>query len=628
MRRRAFLFCGVVLAIGVGAAVRLWNALHVPVLGGYDAFAHFTYIWFLADTGRVPLADAGWEFFQPPLYYALMASFWRALPELDPELRLRLGTAFVAILGLAHAGVLAAILKRRFAGRPLIRFLSAGLLLFLPVLLYSAGFLGNEGLNAVLCSISLLLLVRTLQGPKLVRAAALGLVLGLAMLTKFTALVVVAASLLTLVLDAVVRGDWKGGARTTATVLVVLLATCGWHYARNLERHRTLFPLSRHQLFLERVENSQLQGERRVLEYLLFDPGILYRPQWPRGVRMNAPRPPGVAYSAVRESIPTGLYANTWFDGFGGFAVPPITESEASRRAGQLLLTLGLVPTGLMLLGLVAALDRLRRRGWDSTAFAMLASLAAMVVVLVVGTRSVPTQAAVKATYLLPVSVPFAFLFALGLDKVSGWFGGRALAAVAGACAALAVTSVLVFTHGLVVSTEWFRSGEENSLARSLRGVIAYAGGDLDVARVHFEKSARGGWHVGYENLAALALRGDDLDAAAWLLLEAARRQPGQSRGSREERQRAIATTQAEYANSMAVILHRMGRDEEARQFAERAIRLDPTIPESFWNLGVFELLGAEDGEAGPRSAERAEKAFARSAGLDPSFVEARAMRG
>ena len=65
MTRRTFLAAAAIL-VAVGAAVRVHNGLQFPALTGYDGFAHFTYVWYLSATGRVPLPTAGWEFFQPP----------------------------------------------------------------------------------------------------------------------------------------------------------------------------------------------------------------------------------------------------------------------------------------------------------------------------------------------------------------------------------------------------------------------------------------------------------------------------------------------------------------------------------------------------------------------------------
>src|SRR5436190_22759152 len=89
--------CVVLLAAAVAA--RLHNAWTAPVLSGYDAFGHFTYIWFVAKTGHFPMATHGWSFFHPPLYYALMASIWNAFAGIDPFVRLKIGKVLVAALG-------------------------------------------------------------------------------------------------------------------------------------------------------------------------------------------------------------------------------------------------------------------------------------------------------------------------------------------------------------------------------------------------------------------------------------------------------------------------------------------------------------------------------------------------
>lgn len=643
MRKRPFLAIAFAMA-ALAAAVRLHNAWTFPVLGGYDAFAHFTYVWFLADTGRLPLPHAGWEFFQPPLWYALAALAWNTLAGFDATTRLRVIDAAVALAGLAPAAVAAAAVGRSLPGDRTARLLAAAWILFLPVHLYSAGFLGNEGLTAVACAAAFAALLRTADAPTPARGALLGLALGLAMLAKFTGLVVVAAAVATLGLRAASRRD-GAALGALAVALAVAAVVGGWFYARNVALYGTPFRLSRDGLFLARIENSQLQGRREPLEYLLFDPGIVYRPQWPRGLSAHSPRPAGAPYSALRESIPTGLYANAWFDGFGGFVLPPVTASEASRRAGQLLLVLGLLPTATVLVGIAAAVARLRRgpgqprpdhpravpdaagdRSHD-TAVAMLSALAAMAVVLVHGTRTVPTQMAVKATYLMPVAVPFAWAFALGAHEVRRR-SERAWKVLLASGAAAAVASVIVFAHGMAIDDAWLRERCASAVVRNLDGVVAYAGGERDSARAAFRDAALAGWHLGYENLAALAWEDGDATAALWLLRSAAARQPAQARGSRGERRQAIADTQAVYANSAAVFLFAMGRHGDARAELATALRLDPTLPEAWWNLGVLDAATAlvGDGESRRAGLLAARDSFRQAARLDDAFGEAHAM--
>src|SRR5690242_11597222 len=58
------------ILFAIGAAIRVNNAMVFSPLRAYDGYAHFSYIWFLAENWRIPLPTSGWEFFQPPLYYA------------------------------------------------------------------------------------------------------------------------------------------------------------------------------------------------------------------------------------------------------------------------------------------------------------------------------------------------------------------------------------------------------------------------------------------------------------------------------------------------------------------------------------------------------------------------------
>lgn len=625
MSRRTFTVVAAVLLL-LGAAIRVHNALTFPVLGSYDAFGHFTYVWYVGETWRVPLPTSGWEFFHPPLYYAVMAAIWTGLAGTDPVLRLRMGLLIVAVASLVHAAVVWDIIRRRFPADRLLRLLAGGLTLFLPVHLYSAAFLGNEGLTAVLCSIALLLLLARLRRQTWTRSMLLGLVLGLAMLTKITAVAVVAGAIGMIALKALHERRLRAEGVHLAVILGVLLATCGWYYARNVERYGTPFVMSRNELMLRIVESSQPQAQRSLAEYLLFDPMIFRRPAWPRSVG-DETEPHGWS-RALRESVWTGLYANTWFDGFGGWAVPRVTDSELARRAGQALLVLGTVPTLLVLVGVWSAIVQFRRKGWDDLLVATLLTLGTMLVIFVVGTRVVPIAAAVKATYLMPVTVTFGVCFALGLARLRAW-RPAAVRVVTAELALLGAISVAVFWHGLLFDAASIRgyfpmieASEEN-----LYGVVYYAAGERGAARRHFQAAAAGGLYLGYENLALLALDERRPGEALHLLKRAMRLQPAQSFGLPAERAAYDRTTRAEYLNLTAVISHMQGRPERARRAAAAALRLDLTIPEAHYDLAVVTLERAlDDPQSSPPAADiaRARQHLDRALALDPGFAEAR----
>ena len=64
---------------------------------------------------------------------------------------------------------------------------------------------------------------------------------------------------------------------------------------------------------------------------------LLRRPQWPRGVPLVQEVPAFLPYNPAAESVPSGIYANTWFDGYGGWVLPAVIYDNTVRRCGQFL---------------------------------------------------------------------------------------------------------------------------------------------------------------------------------------------------------------------------------------------------------------------------------------------------
>lgn len=626
---RILLFC----MFAVAAAVRINNAFLYPGIRGYDGFAHFIYIWFLSETGRVPLATTGWSFFHPPFYYALMAAMWKGLAGVDALVRLNIATAVMSLLTLTHAAVSYVIVRRCFPDDRVIRLLAPGLMLFLPVHIYSAPFLGNEGLNAVLCSLALWAVLRTLEKRSFLWAVILGICLGLAMLTKFSSLAVVAGAFGTLALRCLVRGDWKRDGSLLAVAASTMLVVCGWYYVRNLQVYGTPFKLSRDEFMVQHVEHIQTKGARGIAEYLLFDPLILYRPMWPRGLPLAGELPPDIERSTVREAVWTGMYANTWFDGFGGWILPFVTDSELARRLGQILLTLGIVPTWLIIAGLATAIVRTGTKGWDDARVTMLLTFSTMIVIFIQGTRTAPLHAAIKATYFMPITLIFSYWLALGLSAFRSW-RPRWRPVVVTVCCLQAVIATVTFWQGLLFPVSDLRvDSPGNTPWRNMYGIIYYAAGDRDSARELFEGGAARNYHLAWENLAAMALEEKRPLEALYSLRRAARLQPRQVFGTPEDRQRYNQLTRAEYLNSMAVMYYELGWLEEARKAAGDAAVDDPGLPEAQYDLAVLQLAAAL--EAPPRAEalramliENADRRLQQALALDPGFWEVEAMRG
>ena len=607
------------------------NVIVLPSLRAPDGFGHFTYIWWFAATQSPPLATEGWSFFHPPLYYAFMASVWHLLSMIDPVVRLKIGTGIIAAAGIAQAGVAYLIVRRSVPDNRVAQLLAIGIMLFLPLQIFSAGYLGNERLNAVFCGTSLLTLMWLMDRPVLSRAAVFGALLGLAMLVKFTALAIVSGSCAALFFSFLFRRDYLQGFKVLLVVGVTMLSICGWFYVNNFERYGTPIQMSRETEMVQRVENYQTKGKRNFLEYVLFDPLIITSPQWPRGIPIYGWLGPEVVRSSLRESVWTGVFTNAWFDGIGGQVIPVIRNSPAAKHSGQVILVLALVPTLMVFIGLGVTIRKLWREGWNDLHGAMLIIFLAMMTVFIYGTKVVVLHAAIKATYLTPISVIFAFFLANGLDAVMKFHRGLARGAVT-ACVALAGMCVAVFTLGLIVGRVYLRNTLDERTWQNIYGMIQYAGGRKARALEMFEVSARNEWHLGHENVAAMLLEAGEPRKAVGQLRAAVRLQPSQSFGWPADRARFNNATQAEYSNLLAVAFFRSGMPKLALGSALDSVKRRREIPEANYNLGMLLLihsLSLEDDVTKSRElAENASRQFEIAWSLDPAFREALEMEG
>ena len=613
------------LMAAISLVVRIHNVVLYPGLRAPDGFGHFTYIWHLASTGTIPLATSGWSFFHPPLYYAWMAWVWNTLDSLDPSIRLRIGTGVIAAAGLTHVAVAFALVRRRYPGRTLLHVAAAGFLLFLPIQLYTAGYLGNEALNAILCSLALLATLRLFERPSARRALVLGLLLGLAMLTKFTALAMVGGVFASIGLRMLLRRSIRRDLPLATLAGAVALVVCGWFYLRNVEVYGTPFRMSRDTLAVSRIENIQAQGKRDLPEFLLFDPMIIVRPQWPRGLP-STEVPSHFERSALRESVWTGMFAHTFFDGAGGQVLPLVTVDNQARRAGQILLLLGLIPTALVLAGIVATMARLYRSGWNDIDGTVLVCFVASVALFVYGARAVPMHAAIKGTYLMAASAMFAYWFAAGLDVLDRRLPRFLRNLALGDCLALAVASVIVFTQGAFVCRDYRERTLKSDLLLNIQGIVAYAGGDREQARHYFERSAVTELHLAQENLAAMALEEGQVLESVYRMRLAALLQPERSFGTPEDRAAFDRNTQAEYRNSIGAAYYELGWIDQAERSLREALVMAPSIPETSYDLGILELtrsLDAPDADTRRQFERDAARSFARAHELDPGFPEA-----
>lgn len=226
----------VIVAIGLAIRISLIETYHP--LDGYDAHGHVAYIEWCAKHWSIPDVMFTSTAYHPPLYYFVAAAFSR-LVRGDVALFGVPSVVFSSVnLLLIWFGI-----ERYLPASRIARVVGLALAAILPSAVQLAGMASNEGLNGVLATAALLvaahLLGRQRRGaPMIARAALLGLLVGLQMLAKVSALATIAAIGCVVAFE-VLFG--KGGGfgvrlRRAAPWLLtigIFAGTTGWYFGGN-----------------------------------------------------------------------------------------------------------------------------------------------------------------------------------------------------------------------------------------------------------------------------------------------------------------------------------------------------------------------------------------------------------
>ena len=246
------------LALGYSFVTRLKYAPDEP--------AHYIYIRSLA-TKHVPPpishkdtpteeSEATHEGHQPPLYYALMAVFYALLRSqgASDELIWRVLRLLDIPIGLLWISSVYA-LTREYFGRESRALAATAFVALIPTSSYMAGVINNEMLISLLFTRAMLPMLRYFKtGSMTLRSAvSLGLLIGLASLTKAQGLVLV--PLVVLAAFAVCRRErrsgWAEAVRVGLPVLGCALLVSGWWFARCWALYGTPLPHSLNEPMLQ-----------------------------------------------------------------------------------------------------------------------------------------------------------------------------------------------------------------------------------------------------------------------------------------------------------------------------------------------------------------------------------------
>ncbi len=217
---------------------RIWP---LPTAYGFDATKHLDTIDFIAAEGRMPGPKDGWSSYHPPLYHSLGALLF----SIGRPLGLPLANALLKLVSF-FAGLLIVLqsvrLARRLLGHEGSGLWAAGALAaVLPMNVYMAAYVSNESLAALFSAGALVSGVDFLRAdrPSMAALSRTSVWLGLALLTKFTALVL-AAAFLPMAIGRL-AADRRAGSVPMVTGLVAalgpMLVLAGWFYGRSWLLH-------------------------------------------------------------------------------------------------------------------------------------------------------------------------------------------------------------------------------------------------------------------------------------------------------------------------------------------------------------------------------------------------------
>jgi len=263
----------------------------VPPFEASDEKWHYPMVKYIADNWALPVQEPGvetpWrqEGSQPPLYYfiAALATCWIDTSYMDAVRRLNLyvdagatpdgnvnlvvhnperesfpwrGTVlaihlirFLSVLmGTAAVYLTYLIAREVLPDRPALALGAAAIHAFTPMYVFISGSVNNDNLVVPLCSLALLMLIKLASGDfaggKLVIGyLSLGFVLGLAALTKTSALPLTVLTALVVGVRAVRNRSWSEFFLGGLATLAPFLAIAGWWFLRNLQLYGDLFGL-------------------------------------------------------------------------------------------------------------------------------------------------------------------------------------------------------------------------------------------------------------------------------------------------------------------------------------------------------------------------------------------------
>ncbi len=205
---------------------------------GFDAPEHIEYIFYILAHNKLPTASEGWVMYHPPFFYLLSAFIASTLKNFhDVTVQILAIKLIPFACGLGNVFITYMIGKKVFQDRPkhiLFATFFAGIL---PMNIYLSAYIGNEPLHTFLVSSSIFFVIDILTDStvRYAKIVCLGILMGLASMTKTTVLALYPCTFLFIFVKMLFidKTRLRESAAKILVLFSIIMLVSGWYYARN-----------------------------------------------------------------------------------------------------------------------------------------------------------------------------------------------------------------------------------------------------------------------------------------------------------------------------------------------------------------------------------------------------------
>lgn len=382
------------------------NIFKIHFITGMDITDHYDYILYIWSMHHIPPPNAGFEFFQTPLFYLLAARMLDFLLNFVPMDKALFYLKIIPLLcGAFQIELSYRLVKLVYPKRywlQVVGILWGG---FLPMNLFSSQFVGNEPLMGLLGGLCIVVMAeRIMKRTRLTHkdAVIIGLILGLAILAKVSAILLFVPILLFINVNGKVNiQTWsiltKQCLMPASIIFVTTSLVGGWYFIY-------CYMVSGSAIWSNWGDAGyqwwQDAGFRTIAYYTHFG-SVFEHPLF-----------------ASIHSVWDGLYATLFADGqMSGIAVPK-AKPPWNYPWMQVTTWVSVLPAILIIAGTVSMFnssDRSTQRVLQFCAVCLLTFLLAILYLSLI----IPSYSSIKSTYALSCVPVMALLMAAGADLLA-----------------------------------------------------------------------------------------------------------------------------------------------------------------------------------------------------------------